>query len=426
MKTDYAPIFANKTKSEIEAELHEIMLASLTAKYGKQPDARITERVQQEWHAMEAADATLYIAALVELTIWMERNGYAYWHTTGSASILFYLLGITYSNPLPAHYVSLEDGKVIWKDEYKDGFDMPYDYKDASDGNTYIPDGHNIPWQTFWGYDKPLDGEVRVLSSLHDEIITIFKKHWLRNFHEEAIPETPFPEYKKLIRVGCLTFVASIEECNIHTPFRGTSVSAEEANGVALDNWEALVHVPVDLLESIEQPSYFSDLVALCGLMRSTNGWDEDSEYMVNNLGYSLSDLICHRDDVFFYLQSHGFIDKDAWRGAECVRKNKELPVITAEMVNAKDKWVLDRCERIRYLFPKAHSVEYIFFCIKTGHFVCVERQDETSERHRHHGDILERLAPQTKDMDDDTLKAFLKNALDSSEAAVYLHSEDK
>lgn len=420
MKTNYSPIFSNKSKSEIEAELHEIMLASLTAKYGKQPDTKIAERVKQEWHAMEIAGATLYVAALLELTMWMDQNGYAYWHTSGSASFLFYLLGITDANPLPAHYVALENGKVIWKPEYKDGYDMPY-VENNTDGLTYIPDGHNIPWQIFWGYDKPLNGEIRIMASLHDKVFDIFKNHWLLTFHPEAAPETPYPEFEKLIRIGDLTFVTSIEDHLSSKALGNIGIDSVYAHSVVFDNWAALVHVPVDLLENIEQPSCFSDLVALCGLMHSTDGWDEDAEYMVNYLGYSFADLICHRDDIFVYLRSHGFIDKDAWRGSECIRKNKELPVITDEMQNAKDKWVLNRCQKLKYLFPKAHSVEFIFFCLKANHFESIERQDETFERYRHHGDIVERIVPQTKAMEDDEFKEFLKLAFASTEARTYL-----
>lgn len=86
---------------------------------------------------------------------------------------------------------------------------------------------------------------------------------------------------------------------------------------------------------------------------------------MVERLGFALSDLIAYRDNVFSYLLSHDFSEEDAWHGMERARRGIELPVVTSEMSMARDKWVIDRCKKIKYLFPKAHAVDYILYLVK-------------------------------------------------------------
>ena len=49
----------------------------------------------------------------------------------------------------------------------------------------------------------------------------------------------------------------------------------------------------------------------------------------------------------------------------ECVRKGRGLLAVTNEMLAAKDHWVINRCEKVRYLCPKAHAVEFVLFKIK-------------------------------------------------------------
>lgn len=72
--------------------------------------------------------------------------------------------------------------------------------------------------------------------------------------------------------------------------------------------------------------------------------------------------MIAFRDDVFCYLTDHGFSEVDAWRGMERTRKGRGLPVITPEMISARDFWVLGICNKVKYLLPKSHAVEYLLF----------------------------------------------------------------
>lgn len=68
------------------------------------------------------------------------------------------------------------------------------------------------------------------------------------------------------------------------------------------------------------------------------------------------------REDIFHYLKKHGFVDKDAFRGMNWVRKGRGLPVITEEMRTAGDSWIIERCENVQSLPSKADMLEQAFF----------------------------------------------------------------
>ena len=418
-------IYKDKSKEEVEASLYQTIIDALHENYGSSPDSALDKRIQQEWHRLEEMDAVLDVVALYEITKWMRENGYAYWATLGGGSFIFYLLKIINANPLPPHYLCPKCKSIVWKHEYKDGFDLPRNgEKCAVCSKKMIRAGHDIPWQMYLGFKDYFNAELRVDSSLENVLPKYFESHWLISLRPETTYSQPYPKYEALHRFGELTFITSIDENEISPTYHENNVDPYN-HDEAFENWEALVGAPIDLLDEMIAPEEFSDIVALSGLMHSTSAWDEDTEYMVSHLGYLYSDLICHSDDVYYYLLSHGFTEKDAWRGAEAARKNIELPVITAEMRNAKDKWVLARLEQIKYLFPKAHSLEHIYFCIKAKRYVTIESTEERDERYLHHGRLLEDLIPEIRDMDDDVFKCFVKTALNNPDVKSIIEADN-
>lgn len=68
------------------------------------------------------------------------------------------------------------------------------------------------------------------------------------------------------------------------------------------------------------------------------------------------------REDIFFYLKRHGFVDKDAFRGMCSVCKGRGFPVTTDEMRTAEDSWILRQCEGIGYLPSRANLLEQLHF----------------------------------------------------------------
>ena len=68
------------------------------------------------------------------------------------------------------------------------------------------------------------------------------------------------------------------------------------------------------------------------------------------------------REDIFFYLKKHGFVDKDAFRGMSSVRKGRGFPVITDEMQMADDNLILKECENAQWLPSRAVLFEKMIF----------------------------------------------------------------
>lgn len=309
MKNDYQR-YAGMTAEEMEASLLTELEQALHARYGEVPDPAIRKRFEEECGAVERTGTILNVAALYELTHRLKGERKFWWiRGCGGSSFLFWLLGITAVNPLPPHYWCPTCRRVIWQADCADGFDLPQGVCCEHDGTLLLPDGHAIPWQTLWGYGE-----------------------------------------------HCPSFDIEVADDDEVSP---VPVDAGWRD-LALDEWECFIDPDADV--DLPVPQSFADLAAVIGLSRTAWAWDEDALLLTERFGYFPSDLIVHREDVYRYLLDHGFLEKDAWRGMEAMRKGKGLPVVTEEMRTARDKWVLSRCSRIQYLFPKAHTLEFLFF----------------------------------------------------------------
>lgn len=69
MLDNFSFLYADKSKQEIEAALHQNIKSALCEKYGQQPDKAITKRVRREWHAIEVNGNIFDVAVLHELCV---------------------------------------------------------------------------------------------------------------------------------------------------------------------------------------------------------------------------------------------------------------------------------------------------------------------------------------------------------------------
>ena len=129
-------------------------------------------------------------------------------------------------------------------------------------------------------------------------------------------------------------------------------------------------------------PKNFSDLVKISGLSHGTDVWATNTQELV--LGTTefgkipFSEVIGCRDDIMVYLIENGLEPKMAFDIMEYVRKGKaakhEDPVKWGKFVDAmKEKnipqWYYWSCERIKYMFPKAHAVAYVLMAVRIAWF---------------------------------------------------------
>ena len=110
------------------------------------------------------------------------------------------------------------------------------------------------------------------------------------------------------------------------------------------------------------KPTSFAELVSLSGLTHGTDVWSNNAETLIEEQGLTLKDVIGCRDDIMTYLISKGMPAKESFDIMEKVRKGKGLTPQWIDDMRAHDvpEWYIGSCQKIQYMFPKAHAVAYV------------------------------------------------------------------
>lgn len=365
MKYEY--LFCGLSSLEVEHKLRQIIDCAVASKYGECPDELILKRIEEEWAAMDRTGVICDVAALYELADWLKKYRHPYWvRGCSGSSFILYLLGITTGNPLPPHYYCSTCKTVQWQPAYTDGFDLPQDMRCTKDNVPFFSDGHDISWQVLFGFgDLSPVFDVDLPSDLYEDFRSQWDNHWLKDIDQKNMPNNPYEDKRQCIKLSQLSLMFHLEREKISSAFYDHNYTSRDRDFFLLE-WNLSIDHDMELSNTIPEPDRVADLISLYGLSHSTGVWDETAIYMVDEMGYFPSDMIVYRDDVYNYLMGHGFLGKDAWRGMNDVCKGKWLPVVTTEMRKARDKWVLSRCKKIEYLFPKAHAIEDMFFTMRS------------------------------------------------------------
>lgn len=463
-----------------EEKIREMSYANAEAIYGSPLPPPVQKRLDYELNCIiKNGFATLYLIAheLVKKSL---EDGYLV-GSRGSvgSSLVATFTNITEVNPLPPHYICVDE-KCKYSEFFEDialnsGYDLP-DKLCPKCGARLKKDGHKIPFEVFLGFegDKTPDidlnfsgeyqptihkyvevifGENNVfragtISTIADKTAFGFVKTYLeerglvkrpaemsrlsigcsgvkrttgqhpggimiipkgRDIHEftpinypandrsGGIITTHF-DYnaidKKLLKLDLLghddpTFIKMLQgltgvnvyeipfddkkTLSLFSGLDALGITEEDINGITLGTLGIPEFGTSFVRGMLEEtlPTTFGELVRISGLSHGTDVWLNNAQNYIKSGDAKLSEVISVRDDIINYLIEHKMPNKLSFDIMENVRKGKGLKPEMVEAMRQHNipQWYIESCNKIKYMFPKAHAAAYVMMAFRIAYF---------------------------------------------------------
>ncbi len=255
-------------------------------------------------------------------------------------------------------------GGIVVVPHYVDIFDVtPYQYPaDKSDSN----------WRTtHYDYHKFEKNLLKFDILGHDDP-TIIK--FLMDYVKEHKDEFPFDKPEDI----------PVDDKNVYKLFSTTDVIGLKESDIESEVASfAIPEFGTDFVNGMltkTKPKTFAELVKISGLSHGTNVWNNNAEDLVGGAtsygNIEFKNIIGCRDDIMVDLMAMGLEPFKAFEIMEFVRKNKkvEKPDKWIEhknymRANNVPEWYIWSCEKIEYMFPKAHATAYVLMALRIAWF---------------------------------------------------------
>jgi DNA polymerase-3 subunit alpha (Gram-positive type) len=125
-----------------------------------------------------------------------------------------------------------------------------------------------------------------------------------------------------------------------------------------------------DMLK-LAKPECFDDLIRISGLSHGTDVWVNNAAEYIKSKTATIKNVISTRDSIMLYLIQMGIDSKSGFEIMERVRKGKGLKdgeVEKMKEINIED-WYIDSCNKIKYMFPKAHAAAYVTMGFRVAYY---------------------------------------------------------
>lgn len=197
------------------------------------------------------------------------------------------------------------------------------------------------------------------------------------------ITETDYHDlYNKIKRYDLLTIpeLSILRALEIATGYDSRNIKMNDGEVLEVflrDGFDYPTERNNEILQEIQgtaikmtNPHSFSDLVRVSGMMRGTGTWENNGEILIQE-GKVLNELITCRDDIMQYLIDRGLEKKHSYNIMNQIRRGKGLTDdMEHDMRNADvPDWYIESCNKIKYLFPRSHVVEYMLLYWKLAYY---------------------------------------------------------
>ena len=363
--------------NELYKKVKRLAESKAKAIYGDTLPKEVNERLAWELCSIKKNDTAKYFLAAQKL---VKESGLLGFPTllkgTAASSLVCFLLGISEPNPLPAHYICDACHYAEFHTENLNGIELenkacPICKKEL------IKDGFSFFPEFFMGLDgnKELYFCIGFATEIFDRINTEFQKMCIEGSN-----------LSKIITIETIGHMSLIKKLEKITARSKKEIPHDDEATVELFKNNKLSGLPffhsrfMQGIIDIAGVNSFDDLQRVDALSHGTDTWSFNASDLIANNIATLSEVISTREDIIRYLMSKGVEKEKAFsitdkvcKGQYYVNTKHKSTLVDREiklMLNCGvPKWYIESCEKIQYLFPRAHSVSVTLIVYKAAYY---------------------------------------------------------